>query len=519
MTEGPATLENRTFDEIAVGDAAGVTKTLTRDDIALFAAVSGDVNPIHLDERLAEASPLRRVVGHSLWGGGLISGLLGTRLPGPGTVKDRASGTPVRRRRARPAATAAILVALLLVLAGCGAEEEPAVAAAAAAPAPSVMVTPAARENVTRSAGFLGRIEAIDRVDLLARVTGFLEERRFKEGQEVNRGDLLFVIERDPYEAVVAQRQAEVASAEAEVVNTEAQLRRAEQLVKRGNIPEAEVDERRAAYQVARAKVLEAQAALRAAELDLDYTEIYAPITGKIGRAAYSVGNLVGPDSGVLATIVSQEPMYVTFPVSAALILEVQRDSPTGQIDPSGVVVRLRLPGGRTYGHPGRIDFLSNLVDRGTDTLTARAVVPNPERVLVDGQFVNVRAEDTARAEPALVVPQAAVQYDQAGSYVLVVGADGTVEARRVVLGPQQDTGMVVENGLREGERIIVEGIQKVRPGMQVAASEIQPGALGGGGGGQRTAPGGDDQQQPAAGTGGAVEPASSGAGGTGSGN
>ena len=161
-------------------------------------------------------------------------------------MKDRASGTPVRRRRARPAATAAILVALLLALAGCGAEEEPAVAAAAAAPAPSVMVTPAARENVTRSAGFLGRIEAIDRVDLLARVTGFLEERRFKEGQEVNRGDLLFVIERDPYEAVVAQRQAEVASAEAEVVNTEAQLRRAEQLVKRGNIPEAEVDERRA---------------------------------------------------------------------------------------------------------------------------------------------------------------------------------------------------------------------------------------------------------------------------------
>ena len=160
-------------------------------------------------------------------------------------MKDRASGTPVRRRRARPAATAAILVALLLALAGCGAEEEPAVAAAAAAPAPSVMVTPAARENVTRSAGFLGRIEAIDRVDLLARVTGFLEERRFKEGQEVNRGDLLFVIERDPYEAVVAQRQAEVASAEAEVVNTEAQLRRAEQLVKRGNIPEAEVDERR----------------------------------------------------------------------------------------------------------------------------------------------------------------------------------------------------------------------------------------------------------------------------------
>jgi membrane fusion protein, multidrug efflux system len=430
-------------------------------------------------------------------------------------MKDHVSCMPLRRGMPGSAAAMAALLALLLSACGDG-EDEPAAAAAAAAPAPTVMVTPAARENVTRSAGFLGRIEAIDRVDLRARVTGFLEERPFEEGQEVNEGDLLFVIERDPYEAVVAQRQAEVASAEAEVVNTEAQLRRAEQLVKRGNIPEAEVDERRAAYQVARAKVLEGQAALRAAELDLDYTEIYAPVTGKIGRAAYSVGNLVGPDSAVLATIVSQEPMYVTFPVSAALILEVQGDSPTGQIDPSGVVVRLRLPGGSTYRHPGRIDFLSNLVDRGTDTLTARAVVPNPERLLVDGQFVNVRAEDTARAEPALVVPQAAVQYDQAGSYVLVVGADDTVEARRVVLGPQQDTGMVVENGLREGERIIVEGIQKVRPGMQVAASEAEPGgALGGGGGGQRTAPGGDDQQQPAAGAGGAGEPAPSGAGRT----
>ena len=424
-------------------------------------------------------------------------------------------------RRGMPGSAAAMAALLALLLSACGDRPEEAAAAAAVSPAaPTVMVTPVARENVTRSAEFLGRIEAIDKVDLLARVTGFLEERRFKEGQEVNQGDLLFVIERDPYEAVVAQRQAEVASAEAEVINTEAQLRRAEQLVKRGNIPEAEVDERRAAYQVARAKVLEAQAALRAAELDLGYTEIYAPVTGKIGRAAYSVGNLVGPDSGVLATIVSQDPMYVTFPVSAALILEVQRESPTGQLDPSGVVVRLRLPGGSSYGHPGRIDFLSNQVDRGTDTLTSRAVVPNPERVLVDGQFVNVRAEDTARPETALVVPQAAVQYDQAGSYVLVVGADETVEARRVVLGAQQDTGMVVENGLREGERIIVEGIQKVRPGMQVAASEIEPGALGGGGGGQPTAPGGDEQQQqPAAGAGGAGEPAASGAGGTGSGN
>ncbi|HET6520867.1 MAG TPA: efflux RND transporter periplasmic adaptor subunit, partial [Geminicoccaceae bacterium] len=396
-----------------------------------------------------------------------------------------------------PIATAVVL-ALLLTACGDDGAEAP---AAQAPPAPTVTVTPAARGNVTPSAEFLGRIEAIDRVDLRARVTGFLQERRFEEGQEVVRDDLLFVIEQAPYRAEVAAREAALARAEADKVNTAAQLARGEELVRNGNIPKSEVDQRRAADQMAAASILEAQAALESARIQLGYTEIHAPVTGKIGRAAYSVGNLVGPDSGVLATIVSQDPMYVTFPVSAALILEVQRASPTGQLDPSGVVVWLRLPDGSTYGHPGRVDFLSNQVDQGTDTLAARAVVPNPERLLVDGQFVNVRAEETARPETALVVPQAAVQYDQAGSYVLVVGADDKVEARRVTLGAQQDTGIVVKDGLQEGERIVVEGIQKVRPGMQVAASEIGPGAFGGSAGGQRPASGVGGAQQPAAGT------------------
>ena len=433
-------------------------------------------------------------------------------------MKDHVSCMPLRR--GMPGSAAAMAALLALLLSACGDRpEEPAAATAAAAPAPSVTVTPAARENVTRSAEFLGRVEAIDLVDLRARVTGFLEERRFEEGQEVNQGDLLFVIEQAPYRAEVAAREADLASAEANKVNTAAQIARAEELVRNDNIPKSEVDQRRAADQIAAASILEARANLEQARIQLGYTEIHVPVTGKIGRAAYSVGNLVGPDSGVLATIVSQDPMYVTFPVSAALILEVQRESPTGELDPSGVVVRLRLPDGSTYAHPGRIDFLSNQVDRGTDTLTARAVVPNPERVLVDGQFVNVRAEDAARPETALVVPQAAVQYDQAGSYVLVVGADGTVEARRVTLGAQQDTGTVVRDGLREGERVVIEGIQKVRPGMQVAASEIQPGALGGSAAGQAAAPGGDEQQQPAAGAGGGGQsPAPSGGGRAGSG-
>jgi membrane fusion protein (multidrug efflux system) len=218
---------------------------------------------------------------------------------------------------------------------------------------------------------------------------------------------------------------------------------------------------------MAAASILEAQAALEQAEINLGYTEIHAPIAGRIGRADLSVGNLVGPDSGVLATIVSQDPIYVTFPVSQRQLLahRGERGEP---------VVRVTLPDGTLYEHAGRLNFLDVQVDPGTDTVTVRAELPNPDRVLVDGQFVGVRVE---RGEPerVLAVPQAALQLDQAGPYVLVVGGDDKVEARRVTLGDAEGAQVVVEGGLNQGERIIVEGIQKVRPGMTVAVSEAPP--------------------------------------------
>ena len=352
------------------------------------------------------------------------------------------------------------------LLAACEQQAETS-AATPASPPPAVTVISLQPTEVTPGSGFNGRVVAVDEVQLRARVTGFLEQRRFEEGADVQAGDLLFVIEKAPYQAVVEQRQAELASAEANRANTAVQLQRGEELVKNNNIPKAEVDQRRAADQMAAAAILEAQAALEQAEINLGYTEIHAPIAGRIGRADLSVGNLVGPDSGVLATIVSQDPIYVTFPVTQRQLLAHRGE----RGDP---VVRVTLPDGTLYEHPGTLNFLDVQVDPGTDTVTVRGELPNPDRVLVDGQFVGVRVE---RGEPerVLAVPQASLQVDQAGPYVLVVGGDDKVEARRVTLGDVEGEQVVVESGLNEGERIIVEGIQKVRPGMTVAVSEAQP--------------------------------------------
>ena len=319
----------------------------------------------------------------------------------------------------------AILGAILL--AGCG-EHAESQAPAAAAPPPAVTVITTQLADITPTLGFNGRVVAEDKVDLRARVTGFLEKREFKEGADVKVGELLFVIEKDHFQAVVDQRRAELASAEANRANTEVALRRGEQLVKNKNIPQAEVDQRRAADQMAAASILEAQAALRQAEINLGYTDITAPIAGRIGRASVSVGNLVGPDSGVLATIVSQDPIYVTFPVSQRELLEYRREQ-SGSGHPP--VVRVGLPNDTLYPHPGSLNFLDVQVDQGTDTVTVRATLPNPDRVLVDGEFVSVRVE-AGTPERQITVPQSALQVDQAGPYVLVVDGDDKVAARRV---------------------------------------------------------------------------------------
>lgn len=338
-------------------------------------------------------------------------------------------------------------------------------------PTPAVEVIAVAPRDVTPTAEFVGRVEAVARAELRARVTGFLDKRRFTEGARVEVDQPLFVIEPEPFAAAVQEAEANLQAARANALNARQQLARAEELVRNENIPRATVDERRAQARVAEAAVAQAEAALRQAEITLGYTEIRAPIAGRIGRARIKVGNLVGPDSGVLATVVQQDPMYVRFAVAERELLAFRRQAERRGREwrESTVNLQLRLGDGSIYEETGTLDFVDVQVDPNTDTVTVRGTFPNPNGLLTDNQFVQVLA---ARAEPetALVVPRATVQVDQRGTFVLVVDEENRVAVARVVTGAQVGRDVIVESGLAEGDRVIVEGLMKVRPGMEVRA-------------------------------------------------
>jgi membrane fusion protein (multidrug efflux system) len=341
-----------------------------------------------------------------------------------------------------------------------------------APPPPAVSVTPVVTRQITETSDYVGRVAAIDKVDVVARVPGFLEQRNFVEGQLVKKGDLLFRIEQDTYKAAVDQARATLAKAKAAEVNAKLQLERGKELVRNSNIPQATVDQRQADEDAAQAGVLEAQAALDQAVINLGYTEIRSPIDGRIGIAVYTEGNLVQPSSGRLATIVRQDPVYVLFQASERDVLEYKRKILESQDKKAQVTLRIKLPNGTIYPHAGVNDFLDVQVDSTTDTVTVRGVVENPERLLIPGGIIGVMVE-RGEPRPALVVPQSAVLLDQAGRYVLVVNADKKVEQRRITTGAEQGRDIVVTGGLKEGELVIVEGIQKVRPGQLVTATTV----------------------------------------------
>jgi membrane fusion protein (multidrug efflux system) len=360
-----------------------------------------------------------------------------------------------------------IFVAALSVIAGCGAAS-----AQGASPPPAVSVTPAVSRQVTETGDFIGRVTAINKVDIVARVPGFIEERYFTEGQQVKTGDLLFRIEQATYKAAVDQQRANLAKAKAAEVNAALQLERGRELLRNQNIAQATVDQRAADEAAAQANVLQAEAMLQQAEINLGYTEIRSPIDGRIGLATFTVGNLVDPSSGRLATIVSQDPIYVLFQSSERDILEYKRRIAESADKNTHVSVHIKLPNGNAYPHPGLSNFLDVQVEASTDTVLVRTQVPNPEGLLIPGGIVGVSVERGA-PRSALVVPQSAVLLDQAGRYVLVVDEAKKVELRRVTTGVEQGRDVVVTEGLKQGELVIVEGIQKVRPGQVVAASVV----------------------------------------------
>ena len=375
----------------------------------------------------------------------------------------------LRRLLALPLVSA--LSAVLLV-AGCSDSKQP--NPAASAPPPAVTVVKVTAAEIKPATTFTGRIEAQNKVDLRVRVDGVLEKRLFVEGADVKEDELLFVIEKGFYEAAVDQAKAAVMTAEATLKLADIDVDRQTQLLQRNVTAQATLDQSIAKQGEARGNMLAQKAALEKAELQLIYTDIKSPISGRIGRASVSVGNFVSPSNNALATIASQDPIYASFPVTQRQMLAVREQQAASK--GGEYVIYVKLADGSRYPSAGKIDFLDNTVNQGTDTVQVRAIFANPDRVLVDGQLVTVVAEE-GKGESALLAPQQALQVDQTGPYVLVVDKDNKIQIRRVETDVARGANIVIRKGLAENELIVTEGIQRVRPGQIVAPTEAKPGA------------------------------------------
>ena len=371
-------------------------------------------------------------------------------------------------RDQKGAARLALPVVLALafpILPGCKEETAPARQQAAAPPA-AVFVSRVERQAISRGADFIGRVEAIDRVDIVARVTGFLQARHFNEGDAVKAGQLLFTLEQPPFAAEVALRRAQVDSARADLANASTQVTRGRELVKTNALPQATLDDRITAEAESKAKVAAAEAQLQQAQINYDYTEIRAPFDGRAGRSPLSPGNVVSPNTGTLVTIVRDDPIRISFPVTQRQLLNFRRNASADASEQ--IKVRVRLPDGSMLDSTGRFDFVDVTTNRATDSVLVLAMIPNPQKFLVDGQAVTVVVEE-GQPEQAIVIPQSALQIDQAGSFVLVVGAENKVEVKRVKTARGLGGQLVVTEGLEIGQMVITEGAQRARPGAVVA--------------------------------------------------
>ena len=369
------------------------------------------------------------------------------------------------------AVTAAMLFPVSAMSQGAGADAPPAVG-----------VVKAEFQPMAESTEINGRIQARDRVDLVARVTAFMNERLFVEGADVKKGQILYRLERAPFEADVEAKKAAVAQAQAQLENADLTLSRAQELLAKNSGTQVAVDSALATQRIAAAQVKVAQAQLHQSQINLDYTEIKSPIDGRIGRTSITVGNVVSPTSGTLATIVSPNPMYVTFSVSVRRAVELrERYADKGGFD--AVKIRVRLPNGEMYGQIGKLDFIDIGVAKDTDTIVFRGTIPNPPigtvgesnlYELTDDEFVTVSLE---AIEPlkVLAVPRAAILSDQQGDYVFVIKDKNVAEQRRVKLGQSTPDVAAVVDGLKAGEQVVVEGIQRVRPNLVVAPAPASP--------------------------------------------
>jgi len=335
-------------------------------------------------------------------------------------------------------------------------------------PPPLVTVAAVTEQDVNPAAEYVGHVEAIQSVDLRARVEGFLEQVKFKEGSDVNAGDLLYIIEQASYQAKVDADRASVAQAKATLTKARQYLHRV-RAVSSGLVSATNIDDAVAEELRARAQLQGAKANLELSELDLGYTTVRAPIKGRIGRTAFTEGNLVNPDSGPLARIVQIDPIRVVYSISENDLASVKAALGNSSPDKKKYTLmpHIKMPSGEILKNAGHVDFVDNIVDARTGTIAIWAVFDNHGGSLLPGQYVTVLVS-RSQGRQLPMVPQAAVQEDQDGRYVLVVDSENRVIQRRITTGPVVHTQWVVESGLAAGEMVIVQGVQKVQPGQIV---------------------------------------------------
>jgi RND family efflux transporter MFP subunit len=376
-------------------------------------------------------------------------------------------GEPARSlsRATRVAALALSLAPVMAV---------PAVAQTAPSP-PAVTVSTPLHKEIVEWQQFTGQFAAVDYVEIRARVSGYLTEIHFEDGQIVKKGDLLFVIDPRPYEAALASMRAQLSQAEAQVDLANLQLKRSAELRRRDYEPAASYDQRVADLKVATAAVEAAKAAIRSAELNVEFTRITAPITGRISRHQVSIGNLIsggeGGSASLLTTIVSLDPIYFYFDMSEADNLAYQRATAKGKMRSTRdntVGVSLHLSDEKGWPHEGHLDFVENQVDRSAGTIRARAVFPNPDLLFTAGQFGRIRIPGS---EPykAILIPDAAIVTDQSRKIVYTVNDDSVVVPKIIRPGPSQEGLRIVRSGLAPTDRIIINGLVRARPGAKVA--------------------------------------------------
>ncbi|MDE1338359.1 efflux RND transporter periplasmic adaptor subunit [Vibrio aestuarianus] len=359
----------------------------------------------------------------------------------------------------------AALIATTLILVGCGETEN----IQTQTPLPLVETQRVILVEHQQSKSYIGRIEAIEDTNITAHVSGYLQARHFKEGQLVEKGDLLYTIEPSSFEAQLASAKAAVAQANAVLKKAQLDHVRGNELLPRGSISQSEFDALTAALHGGRAELEAAKAKLKLAEVNLSYTQIRAPFNGRISDSKVSSGDLVSPSTGILATLVSLDPINTAFSVSERerIALGMDKIKGDGATQANGVEVLLELENGEQYPYLGQLNYLGNRINLDTGTIDMRAVIPNPEQRLLPGQHIKINLRESV-AKNVIVIPRRAVQTDLEGDFVMVMSDDNIAERRNVDLGPQVEQGISINQGLSPNDVVITQGLQRIRNGVEV---------------------------------------------------